>query len=288
MSKKFIHDIFTEEEANVISFGVPIGRFAKQAIENLREVSWYVEVFDLDKKLDLLKNAKVFDSGNLEIKNYSDMIKVTEKVKEILRKNKFPIALGGGHLTTLYTMQAFDKNTKLIYFDAHCDAKNSYMDEKMLDLDFISDSVKLSDTVNDVTWARRLAEKINPKNIMVLGVRSGDLDELKFFEENGIVYFTANKIKENLNEVAITVYQFVGDSPVYISVDIDAFDPSVAPAVDHPEPNGLFFNEFQKLVNAIRGRVVGTDLCCLKPIPNNQVTEFLAVRVIFEILSLIK
>ena len=82
--------------------------------------------------------------------------------------------------------------------------------------------------------------------------------------------------------------KFLDGSRVYISVDIDAFDPSIAPKVDHPEPNGLFLNEFMELIEAFdKSKLAGLDLCCIKDLNDNQRTEFLGIRVVLEILSLL-
>lgn len=285
--KKFIHDNYTEEEANVIVFGVPIGRFSKEALDSLRETNWFIEFFDLDKEKFLLENVKVFDKGNLEILDYQQLSKVTDATKRILNKGKIPLILGGGHLLTLYSFQAFEKSTKLIVFDAHCDVKDEFIDGKILDLDFISDNVKLDSRVNDSTWLRRLSEKVNPKNVVQIGLRSGDKKELDFLKKNRIKYYTANQIKEHMKKIKNDIHKFTKNSNIYISLDVDVFDPSIAPAVDHPEPNGLLFKEFQELVNSISGKLVGVDLVCLKPIKGNQVTEFTAIRALFEILGLI-
>jgi agmatinase len=282
---KFIHDSYTLEQANVIALGVPIGRWSREALESLRKTNWFVEFFDIDREKNLLENVRVFDKGDLEISDYQQLSKVTDAVREILNERKIPLVLGGGHLLTLYSFQAFDKNTKLIVFDAHCDLKDEFIDEKMLDLDFISDDAKLNPKVNDVTWLRRLCEKINPKNVMQIGLRSGDEQEIDFLKESGIKYYTSNEVRGHLNKIKNEVRKFTKNFNVYISLDVDVFDPSIAPAVDHPEPNGLLFREFQELVSSISGKLVGMDLVCLKPIKDNQVTEFTAVRATFEILG---
>jgi arginase family enzyme len=90
-----------------------------------------------------------------------------------------------------------------------------------------------------------------------------------------------NKLKENLRN-------FVRNSNVYISVDMDGFDPAFAPAVYHPEPGGFSYQEFVDLLSVFKdSQIVGFDLVELKSIPDNNVTEFLATRVIFEILKYI-
>jgi agmatinase len=122
----------------------------------------------------------------------------------------------------------------------------------------------------------------------MLGLRSGSEEEFNFAKKSGITYFTARQIKGNLQSVKSKLKRFVGKADVYVNVDIDAFDPSYAPAVDQPEPGGISFFDFQELVAAIDGRLVGTDLVCFRPIEGNEVTEFLAVRVIYEVLGLVK
>ena len=287
--KKFIHDQFSEKEANVIMFGVPLGRKARKMLERMRNINWFVEFFDLDKRKNLLEKIKVFDSGDVNISGYKDLVKVKESAAKILAAKKIPLMLSYGHLSTLYSMQAFPRGTKLIIFDAHCDAKDSYMDEKMVELDYISSGEQLDPRINDVTWLRRLIDggHVKGEDVMLFGLRSGDLDELKFFDENGVRYFTARQVNENLQNAIKEVKKFTKNADVYVNVDIDNYDPSVAPAVDHPEPGGLFFTQVQILIDAIEGKIVGLDTVALSPLDDesNTLTEFIAARTIFEILG---
>jgi arginase family enzyme len=81
---------------------------------------------------------------------------------------------------------------------------------------------------------------------------------------------------------------FVQNSKIYISVDIDGFDPAFAPAVYHPEPGGFSYQDFIELMSVFnKSEIVGFDVVEIKSLPNNNVTEFLATRVIFEILKYI-
>lgn len=280
MTEKFFTDIFTPQEANVIVFGVPLGKHSTEALRRLRKTSWFIEPFDVDKNKNLLENVKLADIGDVKLRNLDG---ITEQVKKILDDKKISLMIGGSHLSTLYSLKAFDKNMKLIVFDAHADSKDEYKDEKVKEMN----EGFFNSKINDATWLRRLCETFDPKNVMILGLRSCDEDEVKFMKEKELQYFTANQVQGNLEVVVAQVKKFTRDSDVYVSVDIDAFDPYVAPAVDHPEPNGILFKEFTEVVDAINGKIVGIDLCCLKPLENNQVTEFLAVKVIFEILGLV-
>lgn len=271
---KFLTDAFSEKESNVIAFGVPLGKHGKKSLESLRKTSRFVESFDIDSKKNLLENARIFDAGDIELS------KVTEKVKEIRDSKKIPLMLSNGHLPTFYSLRGFD-NVKLIVFDAHTDLYDKYTDEKMQETSGSDDEI-----FSEATWLRRFCDERDKSNVMLIGVRSAAEDQMEYLKD--FKYFTPNFIKENMEAVKKKIKEFTKGSDVYVSVDIDVFDPSIAPAVEHPEPDGIYFNHFKKLISSVEGRIVGLDLGCLRPIENNEVTEFLAVKVIFEILGLIK
>lgn len=277
MAKKFLYDIFTPEDANVIVFGVPLGKNSQQTLDALRKTSWFVESFDVDKKKDLLENVKIADIGDIELK---DLDEITKKTEEIIEKGKVPVILGGGHLLSLYSTQPFE-NAKLIVFDAHSDLADKYEDEKLVALY----QSWFDPKCNGATWLRRYCEKRNPENVCIIGLRSCDKDIMEFIEEKKILYFTPSQIRKDLGNVKKKLREFAKGFPLYISIDIDVFDPSIVPAVDYPEPDGLFFKEFKQLVDAIEGRVVGFDLAELKEVERNEAVGFLTVKVIFEILS---
>ena len=284
MQNNFLMDFESIEKANVIAFGVPLGRNAEKILESLRKTSHFVEWFDLDRKKNLLEAVKLVDLGNLTLKNGNE---ISEKVREIRKMGKIPLILGKSHLLTFYALRGFDEKVKLIDFDAHCDIKDSYLDEKVRES---IEPLKLkAEKYNCTTWVRRFCELGRSEDVMLLGVRSCDEDDLKFMEENKISYFTSNQIKENLDEARKKLEEFVKDSKVYVSLDIDFFDPSIAPSVDHPEPNGLSFLHFSKLVEVLKGRIIGFDLVEIAWGEKKlmEITEFLAVRSAMEVLSLL-
>lgn len=270
MNREFVYDIFTPEEASVIVFGVPLGENSFKSLNSLRKVSQLIEPFDIDKGKNLLEGLKIADIGDIEIEDLNEIFKQT---KNIIDKGKVPLALGGKHLLSLYTIKALPENAKLIVFDAHCDSKDIYLGSKF----------------NSATWLRRVCETIGTKNVVLLGVRSCDEEEFDFIRENNILYFTSTQIKNNLEEIKQKLRSFLKNSSVYISIDIDVFDPSVAPATYFTEPNGLLLDEFLELIQEIcKQKIIGLDLVEVKPLSENKITEFLAVKVIFEILSLLK
>jgi arginase family enzyme len=282
---KFFATEFAEEEADVITFGVPMGKHAKPFLESFREESQFVEPFYLPRRINWTKKIKVADSGDLKLKSLEE---ITVKTKDILKSKKIPFMICGGHLGTCFSVKAFDEDVKIIVFDAHSDARDDYTDEYMVEMAYV-DGLAYDPKLNPVTWMRRSSEERNPENYFLIGVRSGDESELNYIEKNNVHFFDATQVKKNFGKLKQELKKFVGNSKVYISVDMDCFDPSVAPAVYHPEPNGLTFLEFLDLMEIIgNGKIAGFDIVEVKPIEGNKVTEFLAVQVAFEILSRIK
>lgn len=285
MPVRFIQDLLTpERKADVIIFGAPVGKHSK-SMENLRRESFFLEPFDLNKRFNFFDKLKVADIGNINLRRLDD---ITKKIKEILSNNKIPVMLSGGHVASYFSVKGFDKDVKVVVFDAHCDSRNEYSNDEYLEEMSYVKGIKYDPKMNPVTWLRRSSESRNPKNYFIIGVREGDEFELEYLEKNGIQFFTAQKMKENFNELKRKLKEFVNDSKVYISVDIDGFDPAYAPAVYHPEPGGFSYLDFVDLISVFNNsKIVGFDIVELKSILDNSVTEFLATRVIFEILKYI-
>ncbi len=284
MPVKFIYDLLVpEKEADVIIFGALVGKHSK-SIENLRKESLFIEPFDLNKRFNFFDKLKISDAGNITLKNFDD---IKKKVKQVLGKNKIPAMLSGGHVASYFSIKAFDEDVKVVVFDAHCDSRNEYKDEYMEEASYVK-GIKYDPEMNPVTWFRRSSESRNPNNYFTIGIREGDEFELEYLEKNGVQFFTAQQMKENFTDLKRKLKDFVQNSKVYISVDIDGFDPAFAPAVYHPEPGGFSYLDFVELMSVFNNsKIVGFDVVEIKSIPNNNVTEFLATRVIFEILKYI-
>lgn len=285
MYEKLGLDLVNEEEADVVFFGVELGKNAKKMLDSLRKTSWFVEFFDVDKEKNLIEEIKIADVGNMKI---SDGTEITKKVGDILDQGKLPFMFSKSHLSTYYALKAFPKDVKVVSFDAHSDTKNNYTDEiigkSFEPLKF--DEIKAK-KYNAATWLRRSLEE-GIKNAAVIGLRSCDEFDFEFMKKNDVLYFTPKQIRENFDEVKEKIRDFIKDLPVYLSVDMDVFDPSIAPAVDHPEADGILYHHFAELIPEICKQVVGLDLIEIEPHAENRATEFLAVKVIFQILSLIK
>jgi arginase family enzyme len=253
----FVTNAFTEDEANVIALGVdcPV---------SLRKVSRLVEPFDVTTRRNFLGNARIFDAGDLK------MEELEARVRGIVDSRKLPLILAKEHTATLHAMKAAPSDTMLIVFDAHPDLKDEYEGSKF----------------SHACWLRRLCEVIGCKRMMILGVRSTELEEIEFMENNGMRYATAEKIRKEANKVVAEVEDFAGGFNTYVSLDMDVFDPSIAPAVKYPIPGGITYSDFLRITKALEGsKLVGLDCVEIRPIGDNRITEFLAVKSLFRLLS---
>jgi len=254
---KFVTDVFSEDEANIVAFGV-------DCPESLREASQLVEPFDVTEQCNFLENARIFDAGDVS------MTEVGPKVKDILGKGKIPLTLAKEHVATLHTMKSMPVGTRLVVFDAHPDLKDKYEGSKF----------------SHACWLRRWCEAVGCASVAVVGVRACDEDELEFMKNNGMLYITAEEVKNKAGNVVQSLREFASGFNVYVSIDMDVFDPSIAPAVKYPEPAGVLYSDFIQLADALKEcKVVGMDCTEIRPMVGNKLTEFLAVKSIFKILS---
>ena len=158
-------------KADFIIFGVPYDKTssfrigASKAPKDIRHASWNYETYNLKTGNDL-RDIKFHDYGDLNVKNDSpkEMVKkVKEFTSKLLLINKFPIALGGEHSITPGIIQAFPKDIAILSLDAHIDFRKQYEKEPY----------------NHACVIRRIADHINIKNIVVLGIRSAEKKEFE-------------------------------------------------------------------------------------------------------------
>ena len=238
------------------------------------DASRYMERFDDELNQETFKIG-IHTAESLDVDKLSpeEMVeKVYGFVSELLKANKFPVSLGGEHSVSIGAARAFKEvypNLSVLQLDAHYDMRDEYFGSKL----------------NHGCVARRISE-ICP--IVQVGTRSLSREEKDFLsaQANG-------KVK------SISVYDIL-DSPrwkdmvsdsltenVYITIDLDVFDPSLMPAVGTPEPGGIGWYETLDLLKDIAKdkKVVGFDVVELCPIKDQVASDFLAAKLIYRLLG---
>lgn len=185
-------------------------------------------------------------------------------IKEVASAGKIPVLLGGEHTVSVASGIAFPKDVLFISFDAHTDLREEYEDTKY----------------SHACAMRRIYELGH--SIIWIGARSMDKSEHEFIEQNNLPVFYAKNIEELYKKLPA----LVKGRKIYISIDIDCLDPSEAPGTGTPEPGGLSYRQLLSFLETIcKEKVVGFDVVEVAPIPGNNVTEFLAAKLVYKIMS---
>ena len=270
--KKFSSAIFSYDEANVVLQFIALKNEPLFSFKKLRELSGEVEPFDVDEEKNLLENVKIHDLGLIRIKGNLD--EIFYRTSKIVNDGKLPITFANNHLVTLYCLGICNEKTGIIVFDAHSDCKEEYKGENF----------------SRATWVKRFCEVANPKQLLLVGVRSLDEDEFNFLKENEIQIIKASEII-NENERAIKKFKSFLDNfqQFYISIDCDVLDPSILPGVNFPEPQGITLSHLFSFFNLLeRRKVIGIDFCEFKHRKGEKISEIVITKVLYKLLSKIK
>jgi agmatinase len=261
------------DESDFIIFGVPYDKTssfrkgASKAPDKIREASWNFETFNLFTGKDIA-DLKIHDYGNLDVEKLkpTDMTeKVTNFVKKILDKNKFPIAIGGEHSITPGIIRAYPKDIAVIALDAHIDFRKKYE----------------NDSNNHACVIRRISDHINIKNIAVLGIRSAEKAEFIEEKKKGLFFINSFDIKkEGIEKYLEKTKKYLKDKPIYLTLDIDVVDPSFAPGTSTPEPFGLSDIDILKCIDFFSKYLIGFDIVEVCPAYDNGQSSLLAAKYI--------
>lgn len=243
----------------------PGARFGPAAI---REASNGVETWSpvLDRDLESLSYA---DAGDLELPMGSAetaMAIIREAVEDCLNDDAIPFILGGEHLVSLPAIEAvYAKYPDLVVvqLDAHADQREDYL------------GVKLS----HACVMRRVCEFLGEEHMRQLGIRSGTREEYKRMRDYG----TLTTFR---TEDLVSLRSWIGDRPLYLTVDLDVFDPASFPGTGTPEPGGIDWWVFQRFIEAVKGcDIVGLDAVELAPqLDGSGCSSVLAAKCVREML----
>lgn len=195
--------------------------------------------------------------------------KVEEGVNAIIRHGKIPVVLGGEHSISAGCVRALKKKharLSVLHLDAHADMRDRYQGSPF----------------SHACVARRILEICPAVHV---GIRSMSREEALFIGKKGIRVFPPDDLRETPEWEKKVCENLTED--VYISVDLDVFDPSLMPATGTPEPGGLGWHDVISLVREVAGtsRIRGFDVVELSPIPGMVAPEFLAAKLTYRMMG---
>ena len=195
---------------------------------------------------------------------------IFEAAGKIVADDKFLLTLGGEHSITSALVRAVKSkhdDLSVLQIDAHADLRESYQGSKY----------------SHASVMRRIHDMGVP--FVGVGIRSYSSEEASFMESAGIRPVTASDCRASGDWIDRAMDRLTGH--VYVTLDIDAFDPAYAPGTGTPEPGGLDWHQVTALLRAVAERksVVAADIIEVIPLPGQVITEFLAARLAYKIIS---
>ena len=233
------------------------------------EASANMELYDIETDCEVYRKG-IFTADALKVGGLlpEDMIEmVTEEVRHYIEKEKFTVVVGGEHSVSIGSIKAHAKNNKditVLQLDAHSDLRNEYNGSKY----------------NHACVMARVREACP---IVQVGIRSMDSSEKEFIDR-GRVFFA-----EDIHNRTDWINEAVGklSEKIYITIDLDVFDPSIMPSTGTPEPGGLLWYDVLRLLKTVSDKkdIVGFDVVELCPDERNKAPDFLAAKLIYKMLS---
>ncbi|WP_109301369.1 agmatinase [Aquimarina sp. AU474] len=208
-----------------------------------------------------IENSMVEDKGDFEIKEYFDIEEITEAH---LNLNSKILTLGGDHSITFPIIKAYNRKypkLDILHIDAHSDLYHEYEGDKYS---------------HACPFARIMENKFATKLVQV-GIRTLNTSQAEQADKFNVEIHQMKDL--DLSKIS----QF--ENPLYITLDMDGFDPAFAPGVSHHEPGGLSSRQVIELIQSINTEVIGADIVEYNPNRDFQnMTAFLAAKMMKEIL----
>ncbi len=240
------------------------------------EASGNMELFDDELNQEVYKIGihTVEIPGIADVEPEDMVKKVHDATDDLLKLGKFPVILGGEHSVSIGAVSAMKKSypdVSVLQLDAHYDLRDEYLGSKY----------------NHACAARRISE-ICP--LVQAGLRSLSKEEKDFLNTKSNGNIKTVNVYDILEKPLWKDYVINGLSEnVYITIDLDVFDPSLMPAVGTPEPGGIGWYELIDLLKeaAKDRKIVGFDVVELCPIDNHIMSNFLAAKLVYRLLGYI-
>lgn len=227
-----------------------------------------MELYDIETATEVYEQG-IFLAASIEEKSSPEaMVHAVHKtVKDYIKRSKFVTLFGGEHAISIGSIRAFNEcfdDLTVLHLDAHADLRETYNGSRF-------------------NHACALHEASQTTNLVQVGIRSMDTIE-KTFMDNQKTFFAHEMANDDYWSDKV-IEALSGN--VYITLDLDALDPSILPSTGTPEPGGLFWYETLDFLKQVfeETNVVGFDLVELCPNPQDRSSDFLAAKLYYKMLS---
>ena len=262
------------EKAKVVLIPVPYDgtstwqKGADKGPQAFLDASENMELYDIETDTEVYQQGVFLADAVTENSSPEAMVDaVHQATKRYIKKNKFVTIFGGEHSISIGTIRAFNEmypNLTVLQLDAHADLRKEYEGSKF-------------------NHACAVYEASQTTNLIQVGIRSMDAIEKTVMDEDK-TYF-AHEMVEDSTWMDSAIDQMTDN--VFITIDLDVFDPSIMPSTGTPEPGGLLWYETLDFLRQIfeEKNVVGFDIVELCPNKDEKSSDFLAAKLYYKMLS---
>lgn len=267
-------DLGTEDRAKILLQSIPYdgtstwGKGADKGFAAFMDALDNMEVYDLETESEVYRRGVHIMEELRGFEYPEDMVKaVYERCGAMLDMGRFPTFFGGEHSVSIGIIRAMREryaNLSVLQLDAHADLRPSYMGSAH-------------------NHACALHESSQMDNLVQVGIRSADKEEMDYVQEGNL--FLAEDMQGHRNWMQESISRL--GQQVYLTIDLDAFDPSVLPATGTPEPGGIGWYDMLSYLRLLfeQREVVGFDIVELAPIKGFPASEFLVAKLYYKMLS---
>lgn len=234
----------------------------------LLDASANMEVYDIETNTEVYRIGIYTDKPVMESKTPEAMVDaVRSRTSGLLKEGKFVVTIGGEHSVSIGAIQAYAKaysDVSVLQIDAHADLRDIYEGSK-----------------NNHACVMARAKELCP--IVQVGIRSMDIDEKVNLDPSRVFWAHSIANTEDWMDKAIDLLT----DNVYLTIDLDGFDPSILPSTGTPEPGGLLWYPTLKFLRRVieKKNLVGFDIVELCPRRNEKSSDFLAAKLLYKILT---
>jgi agmatinase len=265
------------ERARVVIVPVPLDRTTsyvagtRNGPHEILVASSHMELWDEETQSDV-HSVGIFTMPEMEFP-YESLERVAKEIRrvtgELVARDKFPVILGGEHSITppvVAAMAARYPGMSVLQLDAHADLRDQFMGTPH----------------SHACAMRRVLEYARCTQV---GIRSLSPEEAEVVSSLPTEVFYDYNMRDDPEWMERVVDSL--SETVYITIDVDGFDPAIMPATGTPEPGGLTWYEGLALLRRVieRRRVVGCDVVELSPVPGLVAPNFMCAKLIYKILS---
>ena len=241
---------------------------ADKGPEAFLQASENMELYDIETDSEVYKKGVYLAEPISENSSPEAMVDAVHDItKSYIKKNKFVTLFGGEHSISIGTIRAFNEcfdNLTVVQIDAHADLRKEY-------------------DGSNYNHACAVYEASQNTNLIQVGIRSMDVIETTIMDKNKVFFAHDLAMDDYWMENAIDLMT----NNVFLTIDLDAFDPSILPSTGTPEPGGLLWYETLEFLKKIfkEKNVVGFDIVELCPNENEKSSDFLAAKLYYKMLS---